>query len=397
MLGVLVYNASDVQGRTSTAKLSDVDVIAVALFLTSVVPLLLGLSLVGSLYRWSDWQVIVPIASGGFFLLLLIGKEVIPFGDRLPFRSGGASTKPLLGLKLLRGLHGVTTFGGALFLGILVSRLPDLTDTLPDRVQMYGLLFFLPIYYMVIKEHSALATGLFLLPQTLMMAPCAGVVLVLVRVFSLSHHWTVLLSWLCTTCGIGLLALLGADRSATSDVLLNLLSGFGIGALLPALALSARDCTKHTDTREAPMVLLFMRYLGSASGLVIVGLVFQRVLRHNLGSTKFWNEADEMTKYATTLMYSIREMSTSQDKQILIGATEKTLRTIWLALATGSFVALLLNCIIAVKSLRQTRSSRNEAPRPITEDASQRPPVLETADLELDYLRVKEGYLKAYL
>jgi hypothetical protein len=96
-------------------------------------------------------------------------------------------------------------------------------------------------------------------------------------------------------------------------------------------------------------------------------------------------------------MYSIREMSTSQDKQILIGATEKTLRTIWLALSIGSFVALLLSCIMVVKSLRQTRSSKNKATRPITEDASQRPTVRETADLELDFPCLKEGDLKAYL
>jgi hypothetical protein len=261
-------------------------------------------------------------------------------------------------------------------------------------MQMYALLFFLPIYYRVIKEQSAIATGLFLLPQTLMMAPCAGVVLVLVQVLRLSHQWTVLLGWICTTCGVALLALLGADTTGLSDVLLNLLSGFGIGVLLPALALSAKDCSGNKDTREAPMVLIFMRYLGSASGLVLVGLIFQRVLRANLGSTKFKDKAEEMTKYATTLMYSVREMSSSQDKQVLIEAIGATLHTIWLALSAGCAVMLLLSCIIVVKTVREMRRVRKKVPEPIPRAAPQL--VVET-DSERGFACLDKGNLKAFL
>lgn len=211
---------------------------------------------------------------------------------------------------------------------------------------MYALLFFLPIYYRVVKGRSAITTGIFLLPQTLMMAPCAGVAMVLVQ---LHYSCAILLGWFCTAVGMGMLALLGAERSAASDVLLNLLSGFGIGVLLTALALSAQERKESNQhMREVLMVLIFMRYLGSASGLVIVGLVFQRVLRTNLGSTKFRSEADNMTKYATTLMYSIREMSDPEDKQILVHVTETTLRTIWLALSLASLAMFLLSCVMFV-------------------------------------------------
>lgn len=151
--------------------------------------------------------------------------------------------------------------------------------------QMYALLFFLPIYYRAIKGKSAIATAIFLLPQTLMMAPCAGVVLVLVRLLRLHYSCTILLGWFCTAIGMGLLALLGAETSAVSDVLLNLLSRFGIGILLPALAYSAQegkaqedemqeDKTQEDKVREATMVFIFMCYLGSALGLVVIGLIF---------------------------------------------------------------------------------------------------------------------------
>jgi hypothetical protein len=363
LLGVIVYNASDVREDASHAgKLSDLDFLGAALLVTSIVPLLVGLSLAGSLYRWADWQVIASIALGGASLLLLIGKEAVLRGASSRFHSGHINSKPLLGLRLLGSWHGAATFGGAVFLGVLVRRPSDRMIILPNRLQMYALLFFLPFYYTVIKERSTMTTSLLLLSQTLMMAPCAGVVLFLVQVLGLSYLWTVLLGWACTSCGIGLLTLLSADKSVTSDILLNLLSGFGIGILLPALALSAKDSATNTDVLEAPMVLVFMRYLGSASGLVVIGLVFQRVLRYNLELTKFRSEAEQMTKYATTLMYSIREMPSSQDKRVLVQATEATLRTIWIALSIGSSAVFLLSCVMVMITMRRQAKAKGTAP-----------------------------------
>lgn len=142
-LGVLVYNGSDVSDRTPLtsesddftcndshvpdtrrpANLSDLDFVGIVLLLTSVAPLLVGLSLAGSLYRWTDWQVISAIALGGISLLLLVGKELLPSSTpfSFPFGSKNAFHKPLLGLKLLQRRHGLITFGGAFWLGLLVG------------------------------------------------------------------------------------------------------------------------------------------------------------------------------------------------------------------------------------------------------------------------------------
>lgn len=139
---MLVYNDSDHLGRdvstaeprafadnirdipdpeTPTMKLSSLDFVGVLLFVVSVVPLLVGLSFAGSLYRWNEWQVIAPIASGSVFLLLLIVKELHPTSAPFPLGSRNASQKPLLGLKLLKERQGIITFGGAFWLGLLVG------------------------------------------------------------------------------------------------------------------------------------------------------------------------------------------------------------------------------------------------------------------------------------
>ena len=122
VLGVLVYNTSDTPNAAfPPAKLSDLDFVGIVLFLSSIAPLLVGLSLAGNLYRWTEWQVIAPVASGGVLLLLLIVTELCPASVPFPLRSRNASQKPLLGLRQLKARQGVIAFGGAFWLGLLVG------------------------------------------------------------------------------------------------------------------------------------------------------------------------------------------------------------------------------------------------------------------------------------
>jgi hypothetical protein len=209
---------------------------------------------------------------------------------------------------------------------------------------MFALLFFVPIYFGVVKQHSQLLTAILLLPQTCMILPCAFIVLGLIEK-EFSPACIILSGWLCTSCGFGLLTALGTETTVFFDVMLNVPSGFGIGILLPTLAISAKGCANALD---AQTLLVSLRYLGSALSLVILGIIFQQVLRYNLTSTKFEAEASEMTKYVTVLMSSIPKMANSGDKNVLIRATDKTLRIIWIVLSAICFVLFLLSCTMAV-------------------------------------------------
>lgn len=86
-----------------------------------VVPLLVGLSFAGSLYRWNEWQVIAPIATGGVFLLLLVVRELWSASASFPLGSRDVSGEPLHGLKLLKERQSIIIFGGAFWLGLLVG------------------------------------------------------------------------------------------------------------------------------------------------------------------------------------------------------------------------------------------------------------------------------------
>jgi MFS family permease len=119
VLGILVFNAND-SSESSVAALSDVDYFSTVLFSTSIVPLLVGMSVGGSLYEWTDWRTIVPIAIGCVFLALFVTREVCP--HLLPFlRRKDAKLKPLLDKSAFGSPRQTVTFVGAMILGMFVS------------------------------------------------------------------------------------------------------------------------------------------------------------------------------------------------------------------------------------------------------------------------------------
>lgn len=259
---------------------------------------------------------------------------------------------------------------------------------------MYALLFFLPTYYRVVRNHSAVKTALLLLPQTLTVIPCAGIVLALVKSFRLSYRWLALLGWLCTACGVGLLALLGADTSIRDDVLLNLPSGIGIGILLAVLVGAAGDAADDVVNDAGglqPLVtLMVMRYLGSTLGLVIISVVFRSVLGANLDAAGLYGGASRPPSDVNSAMYAIRMMAASHERTLHVQAVEDALRTIWFALSIGSFLLLLLSCGAIVAALRRTAAPVEQAPVESVNAVQQREP-RRWAVLPIDQLERKKS------
>jgi hypothetical protein len=223
---------------------------------------------------------------------------------------------------------------------------------------MYTLLFFLPIYFVIIKQHSPLHTALLLLPQTLPILPCAFLVLSFAE-RNVPPSQVVLLGWFFTSFGVGLLSALDEENSVLCDVSVNTLCGLGIGVLLPSLTLSAKASIAQDKTLQAQTLLISLRYLGKALGLVVIGIVFQLVLKYNLLSTKFAGRAADMTKHATGLVYSVRKMKDAKDIAILINAVQATLKTIWIALAIACLSTFFLNCATVLLARRNRQREQS--------------------------------------
>lgn len=209
---------------------------------------------------------------------------------------------------------------------------------------MYTLLFLLPIYYRVVKQHSSTHTAILLLPQTASVLPCALLVDALIK-RRYAVRRILLLGWVCTSCGVAMLILLKEDSSVPLDVVLNLLSGIGVSVVLAALHLSAEQ---NAGAAQSHALLLALRYLGSTLGLVAVGDIFRYMLRHNLEHTKFDSLATNWTQRSTSFVYGIRGLPDPADIEILIEVTQRSLRTTWLILACTCLAIVLVSFVTAM-------------------------------------------------
>jgi ABC-type sugar transport system permease subunit len=219
-------------------------------------------------------------------------------------------------------------------------------------------LFSLPIYYRIIKQHSSIHTAILLLTQTAFILPCALLVDVLIR-RRVTARRILFLGWVCTSGGIGLLTLLDANRAASFDVLVNLLSGIGMSIIMPALHTGAEGVAVGCRGVQSQTLLISIRYLGSALGLVAVGDIFQHVLRHNLALTKFSSMAGDMTQDSTVLVYSIHDLHDPADIEILVEATQSSLRTMWLILAITCLVMVLISLMIGMVTSKPPQRQNN--------------------------------------
>jgi hypothetical protein len=122
-LALLVYNSGQ-QAVPNAMMRSGLDYLGAVLFVTSVVPILVGLSLASNVYSWTSWQVLLPVLLGTISLPLFVGRELYP-APSVEFlqRTFPEDGRMLLGFRDFNEATTFATFGGALMLGIVASTL----------------------------------------------------------------------------------------------------------------------------------------------------------------------------------------------------------------------------------------------------------------------------------
>ena len=95
------------------------DYLGALLFISTVVPDLVGLSLASGAYKWTSWQVLLPIGLGTTCFVVFICREL---QVSLGFQRIKHSMHPrmLLGLKDFEDLDAMAVFVSAFFLGLVV-------------------------------------------------------------------------------------------------------------------------------------------------------------------------------------------------------------------------------------------------------------------------------------
>jgi MFS family permease len=148
-------------------------------------------------------------------------------------------------------------------------------------MQLFCLLYYVPIYFQVVKNFSPVLTGVAMLPVTCILLPASAVVGALMRKYGVFRP-AIWLGWLITIISSGLLSLLDTDIRTSAWVLILMVVGLGHGLVLMAVGYSIQAVTDPAEVAYATAMYTFLRSFGMCIGVAIGAVVFQNRIQTEL-------------------------------------------------------------------------------------------------------------------
>ncbi|KAI0236898.1 hypothetical protein L0F63_001266, partial [Massospora cicadina] len=237
-------------------KVARIDFLGAILLVLAVVCLVLGLSWGGNEYAWGDYRVLLPLAFGtgllGFFML----NELM------------TKAEPIIPLEIFNrnivAANVIAFFHGALSIVIV---------------------YYLPMYYQIVKGKSSTLAGLELLPMLLGSVVCNiinGVITTRTGIYRIITH----VGAAVTLIGVVLLGLFfDSGISRYEEVAYIMVVGAGVGLCYQNNTIISQAAAKAEDIAVVTSLVFFSNMLGGVVGVAIQGAVFINVLTANLGSS----------------------------------------------------------------------------------------------------------------
>ncbi|KAL8727611.1 MAG: hypothetical protein Q9166_005919 [cf. Caloplaca sp. 2 TL-2023] len=231
---------------TIKAKLKRIDWIGNAIFVASVVAVLIALSWAGTVYPWNTYRIIVPLVLGcmGFVIFLLYEKSNFCVEPTMPVHL--FSNRTSLTAFLLTFFHSVVTIWA---------------------------LYFLPVYFQGVLGSTPGRSGIQLLPTVLFLIPFAAMGGQLVARFG-RYRPVHLAGYAIMVIGFGLFTLLSADSSTAEWVIYQGIEAAGAGLIIPALLPAVQAPLTDADTALATSTWAFVRSFGLVWGATIPAAIF---------------------------------------------------------------------------------------------------------------------------
>ncbi|KAJ2667964.1 hypothetical protein IWW42_005560, partial [Coemansia sp. RSA 1085] len=316
---MLVLKLPKPQG-SFTEKLKKVDFAGSLVLIGGVVMLLLALTWGGKTFPWSSARVICLLVFGvltlGVFLLIEWKVALVP----------------IVPMRLLANRNVGLIVGSQFFMG----------------ASMYSVMFFVPIWYTIVKHSSSTAAGLHLLPYLLGMSIVSilsGFVvsrLGMYRPLAISGAALVVL-------GSGLLILFDEQVNFGKQVGFLLIMGVGLGLDIQVLLVAVQAAAPLEDMAAATSLYLFMRVLGSSIGVSVLQSVFQNAVIPKLDSL-----AELYPSYASVFSNSLDDQGLIYKADLPQQARDQLVHAFSLALqkvfiATVPFAAVFFVLLLGIK------------------------------------------------
>ncbi|KAJ2369993.1 hypothetical protein IW150_005019 [Coemansia sp. RSA 2607] len=257
------------------AKLKKVDFLGSLVLIGAVVMILLALTWGGNAFPWKSARVICLLVFG----VLLLGVFLV-----IEWKTPADPTVPL---RMFKNRNVSVSVLGQFFMG----------------VAMFVPMFFIPIWYTIVKHSGSISAGLHLLPYLLSISIVSVVSGVLVTKTG-RYRLMVILGTAVFVVGAGLMVLFDEKINMGKQIGFMIIMGFGLGFNIQILLIVVQTASKTEDMAAATTLFLFMRILGSSIGIAVMQSIFQNALIPKLAAL-----ALQYPEFSDDFTNSIRDQS----------------------------------------------------------------------------------------
>lgn len=295
-----------------------------------------------------DWGgLVLFLGSGAAFLIALTGG-----GSRLPWSSAKIITPLIVGLAGFVGLGCYETWfvPKPIFRPSVLRRrstVIQLTNVAIHGLLMWMILYYMSLYFLGVKNYSPFTTGLWSLPATLTVAPMA--IIVGQIVFTTGHYRYFLLGgWVMTVISFGILQLVDEDMPDAALIVVAIVGGISFGMLVPGMGVGIQSTVEQEDAGYAISLTLLMRPAGQCLGIAVGQAIFSTRLNKILVGEGFPEGfGQDLMGYVRRGLDANRpdmDPMTARHIPAIIDAIIQALRSVWIAGAALSGLALILTC-----------------------------------------------------
>ncbi|KAF9304729.1 hypothetical protein BGZ74_000732 [Mortierella antarctica] len=234
-------------------KIKRIDFLGSAILLIAVILILLPLNWGGSKYEWNSGIVIGLLVAGFAAAIIFVLVEW-----KIP-------NEPILPVHLYKIRNLWSTYGSLFFSGM----------------SFFGILFYLPIYFQVVKNETATIGGLETVPFVfgIVITSISSGIWVLKKG---TFHLFPAVGNLFFITGAALCLLFQKDTQRVVTIFVLLICGLGMGFTMQASTLAVQAAVKPKYMATVTTSVQFVRSLGQVFGVAIVGTVFNNKLESSL-------------------------------------------------------------------------------------------------------------------
>ncbi|OJD21237.1 hypothetical protein ACJ73_07425 [Blastomyces percursus] len=308
--------------RPLLSQLGHVDWPAIALSLSSLSLLTVGVTWTGAKDQWDSIATVVLLGLGILFLVTFIIRE-------------GYARTPTFPYWLLTSRSGFVSLFGAFMHGAI----------------LYSTSFFIPMYLEAAVQFNPVAAATNMLPLSILVPTMALATTFAIRHLYRYYYYFIWTGWFLTTLGIGILILLDSKTNTASRLGLQVLGAMGLGILLPALGIPLQERMDGEQQTEAMMGnFIFARQLGAVVGVSLSSRVFSNAFSVDVARLLPLPQALSSLSdgsAAVNFIPSFKNLDLLVDeREVITGVYVRIIRTVWIVVAVLSGLGFLSSMLI---------------------------------------------------